>query len=147
MLSVSDRDLRKSLFSDTCPACGGKKIPHRPLCLANCWKRLPLDVRNALMNKPIGRGFEGAMEAAMELLGKEYFIAPQPPRRRTETCPCCQRRILVVDPGTARPFFKPHFDVQRGVRCSGSLVGVKRLALTPTLTPAVTEDTNAAGRE
>ena len=63
------KDIKKyveALDSTTC-ACGRPKERKKSFCWA-CYRRLPRRMREALYSK-IGRGYEGAVDAALELLG------------------------------------------------------------------------------
>lgn len=71
---IDDRALVTSLRSDLCPACGGTKKPAQTLCRL-CYIALPRRKRLALYDR-LGEGYQEAVTAALDELGKAEFIVP-----------------------------------------------------------------------
>jgi hypothetical protein len=57
------------ILTSTVCQCGRAKAIHLAVC-PRCWRRLPVDARNALY-KRVGEGFGAAYDTARGLLGKQ----------------------------------------------------------------------------
>lgn len=56
------RQLIKSLKSELCPVCAGKKKPRHTLC-GKCYFKMPAELRNATY-APVGEGYAEAVQDA-----------------------------------------------------------------------------------
>lgn len=65
----------RSLASDRCPSCGGRKDRRKTLCGPEYFK-LPKAMRNALYNGT-GHGYEEAVIEALNFLGAEKVLLPE----------------------------------------------------------------------
>lgn len=81
-MKITDIDtnaLMMSLGSDTCPACGGKKIPRQTLCRSHYYK-LPREMRMALYAH-LGGGYRESVIAALQFLDiSDFTLPPKEPR-------------------------------------------------------------------
>ncbi|HSZ58655.1 MAG TPA: hypothetical protein VK797_23505 [Tepidisphaeraceae bacterium] len=75
---LTDADLVTSLASEVCPACGSPKFSRKTFCLSD-YRRLPKAMRNAVYQK-LGHGYFEAVMEAMQYLGREEFVLPDPRR-------------------------------------------------------------------
>lgn len=74
-MTDNEKNLIRSLRSDTCPACGRTKTTAQTFCRSDYFA-LPEAKRKALYN-PLGSGYAEAVEAAMKHLKRENFILPR----------------------------------------------------------------------
>lgn len=74
---LTPENLLRSLRSQTCPSCGLIKPPRKSICTA-CWAQLTPTLR-AHLYRLIGQGYDKAMLAALQHLGKSQLILPGDP--------------------------------------------------------------------
>jgi DnaJ-class molecular chaperone len=70
MMEVSEittEQMVESLYSRTCPACGGRKGEQKTFCF-ECYERLRREKQSALYRR-VGAGYESAVRDAMTALG------------------------------------------------------------------------------
>jgi hypothetical protein len=72
---VTSLELVRSLRSETCPMCGGRKQSGQTMCQRD-YCRLPRGVQSALY-RGLGRGYEQAIQSAMGHLSVTNFIMPK----------------------------------------------------------------------
>lgn len=75
-MTVTTKDLLRSLASTVCPACGGKKNASMTLCSRD-YHRLPATTAVALYRR-VGAGYEEAIAEAFRYLRAGDFILPPP---------------------------------------------------------------------
>lgn len=72
---ATKQQLIASLDSHKCPACNSGKASMRTFC-PGCYYKLPEEMRKALF-RPLGRGYEQAIERALNHLGVTNPVFPE----------------------------------------------------------------------
>ena len=101
--------LIRSLTSELCPACGGKKKARQTLCLKD-YRALPKELRNRLWYE-VGDGYEEAVQDALTFLEVESPAFPPapvaafqdpPPRPQPQPLTFSKTRSFTAPPSALR---------------------------------------------